>query len=742
MWQQRKKAGDLLAVAARFGSFPVLLETYRECLRDIFDVPALVDTLLQLRKRQIHLKVLDPPSPSPFAASLLFGYVANFLYDGDAPLAERRAQALSVNQTQLRELIGDAELRDLLDAGEMAAVESQLQHLGETHRARSADAVHDLLLEVGDLTIEEVRARVDAGQASAFVEELLAARRILLVSVAGESRYIAIEDAARYRDALGAPLPTGIPAALLVPVADPVGDLVSRFARTHAPFGAADVARRLGLHETLVRSALAALVARGRVIEGEFRPGGSQREWVDANVLRQLRRRSLARLRREVEAVEPAALGRLVVAWQGIGSARRGPDALLDVIEQLQGAAVPASILEQDILPARLKGYSSEWLDTLAAAGEVRWAGVQPLGQHDGRVALFLADQMPALLPAPSTDPTSEREAALLEWLAQQGASFFGPLHEAAGGGYPGETVDALWALVWRGLVTNDAFFALRAFTATTGEKRRRRQEGRAQFRSRRLVPRTAEGRWTLVRGRGLAVTQTERIAATARQLLTRHGVLTREALAAEGITGGFSAIYPALKTMDDAGRVRRGYFVSGLGATQFALPGALELLRSMREPEPEPQTAIVAASDPANPYGTSLPWPLPDLTRVVGAAVVIVDGAMTAYLARGYREVTVALPQDEPFRSRAARAAARALMAYACGEGTRVRPMLIATIGDVPALDHPFAAFLEEAGFARAGSGLHVPRSVLEAHSHRELPDQSPDLQTGRVHDDGEDDA
>jgi len=283
-----------------------------------------------------------------------------------------------------------------------------------------------------------------------------------------------------------------------------------------------------------------------------------------------------------------------------------------------------------------------------------------------------------------------------------------------------------LWSLVWRGLVTSDAFFALRAFTATA-EKRRRRPEPSAQFRSRRLVPRAAEGRWTLVRSRGAAVSQTERIAATARQLLTRHGVLTREALAAEGITGGFSAIYPALKAMDDAGRVRRGYFVTGLGATQFALPGALDLLRSMRDPEPDPQAAVVAATDPANPYGTSLAWPVPDLTRVVGAIVVIVDGAMVLYVARGYREVTAVLPQDEPFRSRVARAAARALMAHARGDGARPRPIFIARISDESALDHPFAAFLEEAGFVRAGAGLHIPKSALEAH-----PDGALDLQVG----------
>jgi ATP-dependent Lhr-like helicase len=728
LWQQRKKAGDLLAVAARFGSFPVLLETYRECLRDIFDVPALVDTLVQLRKRTITLTVVDPPAPSPFAASLLFGYVANFLYDGDAPLAERRAQALSVNQTQLRELIGDAELRELLDADDMAAVERQLQHLDGAYRVRSTDGLHDLLLELGDLSTDEVDARCEEGLAPGLLDALDQARRLLTLRVAGERRYIAVEDAARYRDALGLPLPQGVPAALRAPVEDPTGDLVSRYARTHGPFTPGDVTRRLGLPETSARAALVALVARGRIIEGEFRPGGSQREWVDANVLRQLRRRSLARLRHEVEAVEGPALGRLAAVWHNIGSKRRGPDALLDVIEQLQGAPLPASILEHEILGARLNGYSPDWLDAVAAAGEVRWVGVQPLGARDGRVALYLADQMPALLPVASTDPVSEREAAVLEWLSHQGASFFGPLHEAAGGGFPAQTVDTLWQLVWRGLVTNDAFASLRVFSAKP-DKRTRRAGSTGGFRSRRLVPPAAEGRWTLVRSRGsVPVSQTERVAALARQLLTRHGVLTREALAAEGIDGGFSALYPALKAMDDAGRLRRGYFVAGHGATQFALPGALDLLRSLREPTPDSQAAVVAATDPANPYGTSLAWPLPDLTRVVGASVVIVDGIMAAYIARGYREIIVSLPVDEPFLSRTARAAAGQLMHLGRGDRGRARPMFIERINDTPALVHPFATFLEEAGFVRAGTGLHIARGAAVTTPADPGDDEEPD--------------
>lgn len=729
LWQQRKKAGDLLAVAARFGSFPVLLETYRECLRDIFDMPALVDTLLQLRKRTCKLVVCDPQSPSPFAASLLFGYVANFLYDGDAPLAERRAQALSVDQTQLRELIGDAELRDLLDATEIAAVELQLQHLDADRRARSDDAVHDLLLEIGDLSADEIAARAEQAVAARALSELVAARRVVALPIAGEVRYVAIEDAARYRDALGVPLPPGIPEALRMPLVDPTGDLVSRFARTHGPFRVRDAVQRFALPEPAVRAALAVLLERGRVLEGEFRPGGSEREFVDANVLRQLRRRSLARLRKEVEAVEPHALGRFAVAWHAIGGRRSGPDALLDVIEQLQGAALPASILEQEILGARLARYSPDWLDTLAAAGEIRWVGVEPLGRRDGRVALYLTDQIAALLPDAAAADLSAREVAIVDWLASHGASFFDALHSAAGGGFANETVDALWSLVWRGLITNDTFFALRAFTSQRDSKeaRRRTRSAPAAFRSRRTVPRTAEGRWSLVRARE-GVSPTERMTSVARQLLARHGVLTREALASEGLKGGFSGIYPALKAMDDAGRVRRGYFVAGLGATQFALPGALDLLRSLREPPLDAQTAALAATDPANPYGTSLPWPVPNLSRVVGATVVLVDGVMAAYIARGQREITVHLPDEEPFKSRIARGAAARIAELARGDSRGRRSMYITAINDEPAGDSPFAPYLQEAGFLRGGLGLQLPRPRVSATEPEPEPDPGDD--------------
>src|SRR5262245_7451903 len=398
LWQQRKRSADLLAVASRYGSFPVLLETYRECLRDFFDMPALMSTLTDLRARKIRLATVDTDAPSPFAASLLFSYVASFIYDGDAPLAERRAQALAVDQAQLRELLGDAELRELLDADAMDDVERQLQRLEPQYRVKSADGLHDMLLSLGDLSDAEIAARTISADIARTITTLVAARRALPIRIAGDPRCIAVEDAARFRDALGVPLPVGIPESLLQPVRDPLGDLALRFARTHAPFTSRDFAARYGLGTAAAEAALTRLALEGRLVEGEFRPGGTRREWTDAGVLRMLRRRSLAKLRHEIEPVDQAVLGRFETTWQGISKRRQGADALLDAIEQLQGAPLAASLLETEILPARLDTYDPADLDAVTAAGEVVWIGIEPLGEHDGRVALYLADHLPRLL--------------------------------------------------------------------------------------------------------------------------------------------------------------------------------------------------------------------------------------------------------------------------------------------------------------------------------------------------------
>jgi ATP-dependent Lhr-like helicase len=773
LWQQRKRAYDLLSVASRYPGFPLLLETYRECLRDVFDMPALIETLRAIEQRQLRVHVVDTRTPSPFASSLLFSYVSNFLYDGDAPLAERRAQALTIDQDQLRELLGEADLRELLDGDAMAEIEEQQQCLVDPYRARSADGLHDMLLRLGDLSRGEVALRVASEDVLESIDRLIRTRRVLELRIAGEKRLIAVEDAARYRDGLGIPLPPGIPTALLELVAQPVIELVRRYARTHGPFTLEEVAQRFALDPAQAEQALNQLATENRIVEGGFRPGGLHREWVDAEILRIIRRKSLARLRKEVEPVEQQTLARFLTHWQGLLTPRRGMDALLDVIEQLQGAPIPASLIESAILPARVANYQPGDLDTLIAAGEIAWTGVEPLGERDGRVALYLADKMPLLaLPRPNPQPISEREERLLAALRASGASFFTQLHESVGGGYPGESLDALWSLVWRGLVTNDSLHPLRAYVAKPESARNQRKQHssaqqRATFRSRRTIPATAQGRWSLIQTAGMPqVSQpgvpndsssslgrlrpgtaipdgtipstTESTHALALQLLNRYGVLLREAAAAENIPGGFSAIYPVLKALEESGRIRRGYFVAGLGATQFALPAAVDLLRSLRNapqlPESgKPEFVLLAATDPANPYGSTLKWPdLPAeaedtelaprvLTRAAYAQVVLCAGRLVAWMRRGNPNLLVFLPADEPERSQTAEGLANFLAEQGQHRlqqeqsGNHHSGYLISTVNGLPIAAHPFAHALRDAGFQPGPLGMHLRRPTSQ---------------------------
>ena len=742
LWQLRKRSYDLLSVASRYPSFPLLLEAYRECLRDVFDMQALIETLRAIEQRQLRVHVVETRKPSPFAASLLFSYVANFLYDGDAPLAERRAQALTIDQDQLRELLGEADLRELLDADAIAEVEEIAQCLPENYRARSADGIHDLCLRLGDLSRDELARRVVSPDLLTHVDRLVRSRRLLELRIAGERRLIAAEDAARYRDALGVPLPPGLATALLETVAHPVLELVRRYGRTHGPFTTREAADRFALDAEAVEAALRQLAHEGRVLEGGFRPGGLHREWCDAEMLRLIRRKSLAKLRREVEPVEQHTLARFLTHWQGLLSPRRSGhghlDALLDAIESLQGAPLPASLLESAILPARIAEYASAGLDTLIAAGEVTWAGVEPIGERDGRIALFLADKFPLLMQQrPQTEPLTEREEKLLSVLESTGASFFDALHAAVGGGYPGETIDALWNLVWRGLITNDSLHALRAYIAKPDSARapRRLQTG-AVFRSRKTTPPTAQGRWSLLPVRAQKGSEnagpsaTEASHALALQLLNRYGVLMRESVAAENVPGGFSAVYDVLKALEESGRIRRGYFVAGLGATQFALPAAVDLLRQLRTapPEEKPEFVQLAAADPANPYGSVLRWPeLPVadedsesaprlLTRSAYAEVILRNGQLVAWLRRGNPNVLVFLPPEEPERSQAASGLAH----FLCARGQeRMRGgshqgVLITTINGQPVAAHPMARFLMDAGFHPGPLGMHLRRILL----------------------------
>jgi ATP-dependent Lhr-like helicase len=731
LWQQRQRAADLLAVASRYGSFPILVETYRECLSDVFDLPALREILGGVQRREITVHGVETVRASPFASSLLFDYVAAYMYDGDAPLAERRAGALTLDRDLLRELLGQEELRELLDPDALADLELSLQALSDDRQASTLDGVHDLLRRLGDLDDGEVAARTTGGAdvAGPWLRELEATRRAVRVRIAGDDRWIAIEDVARYRDGVGVTPPVGVPEAFLVPAAAALDGLLARFARTHGPFLTPEPATRWGLPAGIVEDGLERQLAAGSLLRGEFRPDGAEREWCDPDVLRLLRRRSLARLRREVEPVDPAALGRFLPGWHGVAPVAdpgsdpapfRGTAALerlAEVVDQLAGVAIPASILERDVLPARIPGYQPRLLDELGALGEVAWAGRGSLGRDDGRIALFRPGRdalRPAAPPDASEPPSGERHDRIREHLGRRGASFYREIHAAAGGGSDRDMLDALWDLVWVGEITNDTFAPLRALrwkrpSGGSGIAARRPRPGRLTT----LGPPEAAGRWSLVEasGPGDAPSPTERAHAQSLALLERHGVLTREAVASEGVVGGFGAVYPVLRALEEAGRIRRGYFVDGLGAAQFALAGALDRLRAVRDAtdgNAGRSVYLLAAADPANPFGAALPWPRRDdddrrpFQRAAGAYVVIVDGLAVLYVERGGATLQTFPAAADPELSDVALRSLAALV----GPG-RARELVIRKVDGLPVAESTWRAQLLAAGFASGYRGL-----------------------------------
>ena len=707
LWRQRKRAWDLMQVAAKFGSFPMFLETYRECLRDLFDVPALIALLRRLERRETRLVVADTARPSPFAGSLLFHYLANFIYDGHPPVSERRAQALAIDQAQLRELLGEAELRELLDAETIDAIEAKLQRLGGELATPGRDAVHDMLLSLGDLSREELAARFATEGLDDAIAALVSERRALEVSIAGVRRLVAVEDAARVRDALGAKLPAKIPDAFLRPAADALRDLVLRYARTHGPCTGTEVAERLGVRREAIDETVRPLVLEGRLVEGEFRPAGTQREICHADVLTRLRRQSLAKLRREIEPAEPRAFARMLAHWQGVAEPRRGIGALAEAIDALQGLPIAASLLESEILPARVKDYLPGDLDRLVSSGEVVWTGVAPLGGKDGRIALYLAEHFSLLRREPEDASADSLEARVIELIRERGASFFDRIHEGVGGGFPTDTLDALWSLVWKGIVTNDGLHALRAWTGVT--------QGpalvplRRPARARRIAPAGSEGRWSLVETIAGPAGATERAAALAQQLLTRYGVVARDVATAESIRGGFSAVYEVLKRMEEAGKIRRGYFVSGIAAGQFAQAGAIDLLRALRDTPKQRETLVLAATDPASPYGAILPWPEPSdgrtLARSVGARVVLVDGELVAYLYKGGSSLQLFLDEDESRRAAAFEELASAL----ARELESRRAVFVSEVNGRPVAESPLAPALASRGFTATAMGYQL---------------------------------
>lgn len=621
LWLQRRRAADLLGVAKQFGDFPIVLETFREVLQDDFDLPGLRSLLSSIAARRIRVVDVEVDRPSPFASSLLFAFVAAFLYEGDTPLAERRASALTLDRRLLSELLGEGELRQLFTLETITAVEDELQH--RSRPLHGVEGAADLLRRLGPLTIDEVGERLLDTDARSALDSLQVQRRAIQVRLAGVPRWMAIEDAGRFRDATGAVPPEGVPSAFLEPVDDPLGDVVARYARTHGPFEPSEVADRFGLPIGVVRIALQRLEQAGRIARGAFRPGGDTEEWVDAEVLRRIKRRTLAVLRSEVEAVDPSVLGRFLPEWHQITRRRpRDRGSVVEAIGRLQGYEMPASVFEREILAVRLAG-SGPILDQLMLEGGLMWAGRGPLGAHDGKIVVGFRDKFHLLPPFDGERPGLQVHDNLRNHLLNRGASFVPDMYQACGGGDPDLVVAALWDLVWAGEVTNDTLAPLRALIGG-GSKRR---SGRAVLGS--SFPPEAGGRWSLAPASD--PDPTVAAAFWAGQLLARHGVVTRAGLGPERLPGGFSAIYPVFQRLEETGRVRRGYFIEGMGGAQFALPGAVDRLRSTGD------GAVVrlASTDPANPYGAGVPWPRLEegrLGRVAGATVILSGGTLVAY--------------------------------------------------------------------------------------------------------------
>jgi ATP-dependent Lhr-like helicase len=767
LWQQRLKAQSLLEVAKRYGQFPIVLETYRECLRDVLDLPGLEELLRGLHTRELSLVEVETQRASPFASSLLFDYVATYMYEGDAPNAERRAAALSLDRDLLRELLGQEELRELIDPAALAEVEADLQHLSERTRAANSDALHDVLRGVGDLTAAEAQQRcLGAVSAERMLLDLGRERRAIEMRIGGEGRWIAAEDAGLYRDAFGAVPPGGLPDAFLDEVDDAFERIVRRYARAHGPFttrelrdrygmatddgategaagqaasaggDAAGQAARYGIDPT---PTLKALERAGGLVRGELRPGGSEREWCDPEVLRRLRRASLASLRKEVEPAEQQALARFLPAWQGVDASPAsgaGPDRLREMLVPLQGLALAPAVWEQDVLPRRTGAYSPAWLDQLCAGGEVVWVGAGPLGRNTGKVALYFRDDARWLGPPPfkGDAPSGPIHDAIRTRLAN-GAAFWtdliadvrvgatpAPAENGSGSDIaapatssdaaspeglapdPAALQDALWDLVWAGEVTNDAFAPLRAPRLSLANARR--EASRRFARRRRPGAPQVQGRWSLTANLLRdPPAHGPRLRAQAELLLERYGIVTRETVLAEGIPGGFSSLYSEFANLETLGTARRGYFVEGLGGAQFALPAAIERLRGLRADDPA-GPLVLAATDPANPFGATLPWPKRDdnrrAARVAGAHVVTLDAEPVLYAERSGKGL---ITLQDPFQPDGAPAPwlVEALQALADHvRRGRIKRLALERFDGEPVVGSPFEPLLIDAGFTQ----------------------------------------
>jgi ATP-dependent helicase Lhr and Lhr-like helicase len=720
LWQQRMRSAQLLTVAAKYPEFPIVLETMRECLNDVFDLEGLLDVQRQIASRSVRIVEVETKEPSPFARSLLFGYVGAFVYEGDVPLAERKAAALSLDATLLAELLGKDGIKQLLDAEVIARIEADLQCISAHKQVTTLEQAFDLLRTAGPFTRLELTARAASGfEVAEAVDTLIKDRRVVELRIAGQEMLAVAEDVPRLRDGLGIPIPPGVAATFTEIAQHPIDDLVLRWARTHGPFVISSIAQRYGLGRAVVESACDGLVKSGTLVAGSFvdMTGGAaseRRQYCHSQVLALIKRRTLALLRKGVEPVEQVAFARFLAQWQGIGSGSRGVDAVLGAIEQLSGYAVPASAVESMILPARVANYTPSMLDELTAAGEIYWVGDGPIGDSDGWLRWYVADQEPH--PARG-EPEQYRSQEILAALAERGASFFdGLLPSGLAVSDRSHYVDALWELVWAGLVAADTFAPVRSLVTSGAHRRPSRPTARTHrirlaggglgrpARTPRMITPTTAGRWSLIQRSSPSAG--DRLASDIFALLDRYGVVTRGSVLTENAEGGFGAAYRALSALEEAGQCRRGYFVEGLGAAQFALTGAVDRLRAHQRASAESDAVVLAACDPASPYGAALPWPDREghrPGRKAGALVVLVDGALIFYVERGGKTM-LSFSEDATKLAPAAAVLAKSVQDGLLGKLTVERADGAHIFGSVRVSEA-----LQDAGFRMTPQGLRL---------------------------------
>ena len=748
LWQQRQRAEQLLDVARKYPSFPIILETVRECLQDVYDLPALTELMRDLGHRRVRIAEVTVEQPSPFASSLLFNYTGAFMYEGDSPLAEKRAAALALDPALLAKLLGTVELRELLDPEIIAEVDAQLQRRTPERRAKTTEQVADLLRVLGPIPVAEL------GEHASVPMTALDAlgSRIMRVRIGGREHLAQSLDAPLLRDGLGVPVPPGIPAQQAT-ITDALEQLLSRWARTRGPFTLREAADAFGLS---VSATFAVVSSLDSVLEGHYRQGVEETEYVASEVLRVIRSRSLAAARAATEPVTPATYGRFLPDWQQVAPVGqqpplRGADGVFAVIEQLAGVRLPASAWESLVLPARVGDYSPRHLDELTSSGEVLILGAGKAGASDPWIMLLPADYAAQLAPQLDEFGPSMLQQSVLDVLARGGGFLFADLLAEVPGSLaaPGELREALWPLVEAGLVAPDSFAPIRAHLSggsrSAAAHRSKRRPSRSRLRMGRTsfaqsqratsTPPDVAGRWALAVP--AASEATARSLAHGEAWLDRYGVVTRGSVVAEDVLGGFALAYKVLSGFEESGKAMRGYVIDGLGAAQFSTPAVIDRLRGLADSPDvtgwpsgtqEPQTYLLAAADPANPYGAALPWPETEgsPTRAAGSLVVLVDGLPVAHLTRGGKTLTT-FPVPAGIDDGEVMGYIVAALTEAVASG-RLSPLTIEKANGASVFETPLANQLREHGAGITPKGVRISgklsTSVAPSRRGRSLSD------------------